>query len=103
MANFKDLINSEKPVLIDFSAEWCGPCKAMVPILEELKSKVGETSTIVKIDVDKNPQVAGSLKVRSVPTLMIFQNGDLKWRKSGVVSAHELAQKLNSFAVKASF
>lgn len=101
MASFKDLINSEKPVLIDFSAEWCGPCKMMAPILSELKTKVGESSTIVKIDVDKNPQIAGALKVRSVPTLVIYQNGELKWRKSGVVSAHELEKQLNSFSGKA--
>ncbi|NJN78008.1 MAG: thioredoxin [Saprospiraceae bacterium] len=101
MANFKDLINSEKPVLIDFSAEWCGPCKMMAPILSELKTKVGDSSTIVKIDVDKNPEIAGALQIRSVPTLVIYQKGELKWRKSGVISAHELEQTLNSFSVEA--
>ena len=90
MANFKDLINSDKPVLIDFYADWCGPCKTQGPILEQLKSKIGDSSTIVKIDVDRNQQLAGALNVRSIPTLMIFQNGEKKWSKTGVASAHEL-------------
>ncbi len=101
MASFKELISSEKPVLIDFYADWCGPCKTMAPILEEVKTKIGDSSTIVKIDVDKNPQVANSLNVRSIPTLMIFQKGELKWRKMGVSSAYELETMLKSFSVKA--
>lgn len=94
MANFKELINSEKPVLIDFYADWCGPCKVQGPILEQLKNKIGDSATIVKIDVDRNQQLAGALSVRSIPTLMIFQNGEKKWQKTGVASAHELETTL---------
>lgn len=94
MANFKDLISSEKPVLIDFYADWCGPCKMQGPILEQVKTKIGDTATIVKIDVDRNQQLAGALNVRSIPTLMIFQNGEKKWQKTGVASAHELESTL---------
>lgn len=97
MEKFKDLIASEKPLLVDFFATWCGPCKMMHPILEELAGKVGENARIVKIDIDKNQELAAAYNVRSVPTLMIFQKGELKWRTSGVTSANNLETELKKY------
>ncbi|MES2566699.1 MAG: thioredoxin [Bacteroidota bacterium] len=97
MSNFNAIINSNKPVLVDFFAEWCGPCKTMSPILKEVKTHLGEKSTIIKVDIDKNPQAAGAYQVRSVPTLMIFKNGKAVWKQSGVVPANELIRLFNQF------
>ena len=93
---FIELINGNKPVLVDFYADWCGPCKTMAPILHVLKSIVKESVSIIKIDVDKNPQAASKYAIQGVPTLILFQNGAIKWRQSRVVSASQLQQVISS-------
>ncbi len=97
MEKFEDIIKSEKPVLIDFFATWCGPCKMMHPVLEELHEKVGDKARVIKVDIDKNQELAAIYNVRSVPTLMIFRNGELKWRTSGVQPIQTLEQELEKY------
>ena len=94
--SFSDIIGGSKPVLVDFSAEWCGPCKMMPPILKEVKEKLGERVTILKMDVDRNPAIATAYQIQSVPTLIVFQAGEVKWRQSGVMRADQLKAVLES-------
>lgn len=95
MSKFNELINSEVPVLVDFYATWCGPCKTMAPILDEVAKQVQGKAKVIKVDVDKNQQAAAAYQVRGVPTLILFKNGQQIWRQSGVVSANELVNLIN--------
>jgi thioredoxin 1 len=97
-ASFSELVKSETPTLVDFYAEWCGPCKMMKPILEQVKNTVGEKARIIKIDVDKNPEVAALFKIRGVPTLALFKRGELKWVQAGVAQASQLQTIIDQYA-----
>ena len=96
-SSFKELISSETMVLVDFHADWCGPCKMMAPILKQVKEELKDTVKIIKIDVDKNQPLAATYQVRGVPTLLLFKNGKQLWRQSGVVQKHEIVQMIQSF------
>lgn len=93
---FQELINGDTPVLVDFFATWCGPCKMMQPILEDTAKQLGDRLKIVKVDVDRNPLAASTFQVRGVPTLVLFQKGKILWRESGVVPAHHLIKVVES-------
>lgn len=96
MAKFKDLINEDRPVLIDFYADWCGPCKSLAPIIQEIKNDQGEEIRVIKINVDKNQPLSQHLKVSGIPTLMIYKNGDLLWRESGLQTKHAITTQLDA-------
>lgn len=96
-ANFSNLVKSDTPTLVDFYADWCGPCKMMKPILEELKNQIGERAKIIKIDVDKNQAIANIFQVKGVPTLALFKGGELKWKQSGVVQVEFLKRIIEQY------
>ena len=97
MSKFNEIINSETITLVDFSAEWCAPCKALGPILKEVKKELGEQIKIIKIDVDKNPVIAQNLQISGVPTIIIYKDGKQKFRQSGVIPASQLIQILKQY------
>jgi len=94
MGKFTDIINSDTPTLVDFTASWCGPCKAMVPVLDQVKNEMGKDVRIIKVDVDKNPKVADKFKIRGVPTFILFKKGELIWRQSGGMDTQTMISKI---------
>ncbi len=98
MASFKELIAADKPVLIDFHATWCQPCKVLSPIVEQVKQRMGDRIQVLKIDVDRNQPLAQKLAIQGVPTLIIYRKGEQKWRQSGVLSAEAIIEQLEYFA-----
>ena len=96
MEKFNDIISSDKPTLVDFFATWCGPCQAQIHILSELKEEIGDKATILKIDVDKNQELAVQFRVMSVPTLIIFKSGNVIWRESGLHDKDSLVKVINN-------
>lgn len=98
MSNFSEIINQDKPVLVDFFAEWCGPCKMMSPILKEVKDELGENVSIIKIDVDKNPSLASQYQVRGVPTLVLYNKGQQVWRQSGLLQKREIVSMIQKIS-----
>jgi thioredoxin 1 len=96
-SSFSEIIKGETPVLVDFFADWCGPCKSLAPILKDVKSNLGDSIKVIKIDVDKNQALATQYQVRGVPTMILFKNGKQVWRQSGVVPKHDLLQVIKTF------
>jgi len=96
MSKFSEIINKDKPVLVDFFADWCGPCKMMSPILKEVKDALGDAVSIIKINVDTNQQLAAKYQVKGVPTFLLFKNGKQLWRQSGVLPKNELIKIINN-------
>jgi thioredoxin 1 len=96
--NFQNLLNDNKPVLVDFFAEWCGPCKVQAPVLKEVKSEIGDAARIIKIDIDKSPAIAQAYQIQGVPTLILFRNGQPVWRQSGVASKRQLVDLIKKHA-----
>lgn len=94
MESFRDIINSDVPTLVDFYATWCGPCRAMVPVLDQLKNDFGTKVRVIKIDVDRNPVIADKFKIRGVPTFILFKKGEVIWRQSGGMDVNTLKQKI---------
>ena len=97
MSSLSDLINSDTPVLVDFYADWCAPCKMMPPILKEVKDKLGERIRIIKIDSDKNQALSQQYQIRSIPTMILFKKGEKAWQTSGVMSATQLISTLENY------
>lgn len=97
MENFKKLINKEIPVLVDFYATWCGPCNMLAPILQDVKTEMGDNISIIKVDVDKNPELANHFQVRGVPTMILFKKGENLWRQSGVLSKNDLVKVIKTY------
>ena len=99
MSDFNEIINSDKPTLVDFYTNWCGPCKMMTPIIDQTKTELGDKANVLKVDVDKNREAAVKYGIRGVPTLILFQNGEPVWRQSGVVQKKTLVDKVNEFVI----